>query len=263
MKILFFSATGNSLWVAKKLSGEILSIPKLERDMNYEIESDVIGIVCPIYGLGIPKLVAKYLCKVKIKADYIFAVLTYGKWAGDAAYTMQQLLARNGNNLDYAATLLMLDNFLPVFTMEEELAKLPEKDVAVHFAQIKQDITAHKIGIQRGKVDLPKDISQIMSTMKNQSVLESASNKNVSIIAADRYSVKDVCTGCGICEKLCPVGNIIVKDHPEWGSICEGCLSCVHNCPQSAIWVKGERGKARYRHSEITVAELIKANSTE
>lgn len=256
MKILFFTGTGNSLWVAKMLSGALLSIPKLERENKYEIDSDVIGIVCPIYAINLPHLVVQYLSKATLKADYVFAVLTYGKLAGDAAYSMQQILTKNGNRLDYAANLLMLDNALPFFTMEEQLAELPQKNVEGQFAQIKQEIAARRHGVPRGK-----SIFKIMSAT-NHSRITSIGSRNASFNADKNYSVTDGCNGCGLCEKLCPVGNIKITDRPEWGSSCEGCLSCVHNCPESAIRVKGERGSARYRHPEVTVAELIKANST-
>lgn len=256
MKILFFSATGNSLWVAKTLSDELLSIPKLARNKKYEIESDVIGIVCPIYTFGIPQLVAQYLSKVKIKADYVFAVLTYGKMAGDAAYALQQILAQNGNRLDYAANLLMVDSNLSFFAMEKELAILPKKDVDGHFAQIQEDIAARKHGIPRGNA-----IIRMMSAM-NRSKMESAGSQNTSSDANGVYSVTKACNNCGICEKVCPVGVITVEERPVWGPGCIGCQSCVHSCPQGAIHVKGERSKARYRHPDVTVAELIKANST-
>lgn len=36
MKILYFTATGNSLYVAKRLGGECYSIPKLMKEGQFE-----------------------------------------------------------------------------------------------------------------------------------------------------------------------------------------------------------------------------------
>lgn len=51
--ILYFTATGNSLYVARQLAGEageLLSIPQLVKAGRYELEADEIGIVYPVYG---------------------------------------------------------------------------------------------------------------------------------------------------------------------------------------------------------------------
>ena len=49
MTILYFSATGNCLSVAKRIGGELLSIPKLVKENRYEISDDVIGVIAPTY----------------------------------------------------------------------------------------------------------------------------------------------------------------------------------------------------------------------
>ncbi|MFT8343029.1 MAG: hypothetical protein ABF652_16605 [Clostridium beijerinckii] len=55
MKILYFTATGNSLYIAKSLGSDYYSIPKLIKEGKYDLEDEKIGIVFPIYGGGFLK----------------------------------------------------------------------------------------------------------------------------------------------------------------------------------------------------------------
>jgi ferredoxin len=73
-----------------------------------------------------------------------------------------------------------------------------------------------------------------------------------------KFSVTDKCTSCGTCVAICPVKNIeLVKKKPVWRHHCELCCACIHNCPVQAIQAGPRTEKwQRYRHPEITVAEL-------
>ena len=66
MKILYFTATGNSLYAARQIGGEQLSIPQLIKEGNYEVKDDAVGIVCPVYCGNIPKMVRRFLAKATI-----------------------------------------------------------------------------------------------------------------------------------------------------------------------------------------------------
>ncbi len=47
---------------------------------------------------------------------------------------------------------------------------------------------------------------------------------------------KDLCVGCGKCVKICPQGNIIMKDgKPRFGGSCVGCMGCAFGCPTDAV----------------------------
>ncbi|HEY5560934.1 MAG TPA: EFR1 family ferrodoxin [Clostridiaceae bacterium] len=92
MKILYFTSTGNSLYVAKEIGGELLSIPQLEKSKTYEIKDEVIGIIIPIYMGGVPGLVEDYLKKIKLEAGYVFTILTYGKMAMAGVYQLEKIL---------------------------------------------------------------------------------------------------------------------------------------------------------------------------
>ncbi len=77
--ILYFTGTGNSLYIARQLADEnteLLSIPQLMRSGKFDIEADEIGIVYPIYGHMPPNMVRRFIQKANLKADYKFAVLT-------------------------------------------------------------------------------------------------------------------------------------------------------------------------------------------
>ena len=75
MKIIYFTGTGNSLAVAKKIGGELIAIPQA-KEQTYK--DDVIGVVFPTYGCMLPGIVKRFLEGVKLEADYIFAIATYG-----------------------------------------------------------------------------------------------------------------------------------------------------------------------------------------
>ncbi len=45
---------------------------------------------------------------------------------------------------------------------------------------------------------------------------------------------RDVCTGCGLCLKNCPTGNITLQQVAVHGKNCSYCYSCVRYCPSGA-----------------------------
>ena len=59
--LFYFTATGNSLYVAKQLENDPISIPQELRKANRHYISDSIGIVCPLFEFEIPKLVKDFI----------------------------------------------------------------------------------------------------------------------------------------------------------------------------------------------------------
>ena len=84
-----------------------------------------------------------------------------------------------------------------------------------------------------------------------------ASSRALTIISKDKYYTdapiakvnEELCSGCGVCEKICPYGAIeltseIVGNETKRLSrvlegVCKGCGSCVSACPSGAIEQKG------------------------
>ena len=67
MTICYFSATGNSLYVARRIGGELLSIPQLMRQDEIRIEDDAIGVVCPCYNVEMPMMVRDFMRKAHLR----------------------------------------------------------------------------------------------------------------------------------------------------------------------------------------------------
>ena len=144
--IFYFTGTGNSLHIARQLAEEhteLLSIPQMVKRGKYDFEADEIGIVYPIYGHMPPYMVRQFIQKAKLKAGYKFAVLTYGARKCDAVEIWDGISRKAGNAFDYINTIVMVDNWLPSFDMDEQ--KRIDKKVEEQIAAIRADLSARKV----------------------------------------------------------------------------------------------------------------------
>ena len=96
MKICYFTATGNCLYVARKIGGTLLSIPQLMRQDSIEITDDAVGIVCPVYAVEMPMMVRDFIAKAKIHTDYFFLIYTYGMGYAEHLYMSNWLHGTRG-----------------------------------------------------------------------------------------------------------------------------------------------------------------------
>ncbi len=255
MTVLYFSSTGNCLMVAKSFGGVVKSIPQLIKNDEYLIEDDKVGIVLPTYSLGIPNFIKEYLSKVNIKATYIFGVITYGRFGGIAAEQLMRTLEINGNKLDYVEYLLMVDNFLPGFDMESEVRRNAVKLIDVKIEKIKSDINSERKFLSQEKLLIKKVGYVVNKFLYSSEKARLRTNRN------DRkFIINDNCNSCGTCAKVCPVSNISIDTTPQYHNKCEYCLGCIHICPVNAIHMKGQRSKARFRNSKITIKDIIDSN---
>ncbi len=54
MTVCYFTATGNCLYVARRIGGELKSIPHMMKSGEMDITDDAVGIVCPVYAGQMP-----------------------------------------------------------------------------------------------------------------------------------------------------------------------------------------------------------------
>ncbi|HOY67796.1 MAG TPA: EFR1 family ferrodoxin [Candidatus Ozemobacteraceae bacterium] len=252
MKILYFTSTGNCLWIAKELGGELLSIPRMIKENRYEFEDDAVGIVFPCYYLGTPRIVEEFLRKAKIRANYLFAVMSYGNMSAGGLYHFSRTARKYGMQFSYLNEILMIDNYLPVFDMNEQKAQAPGKNIKEHITNIVGDISARTSYIRKSGF-----LARLGSYLL-QFYYRYTHGK-----ADTKFLVNDQCNGCKICERVCPVNNIKVDQRPTFFHQCEECLACVHHCSQNAIRMTNEKSSERYINEHVTLREILHASGNQ
>lgn len=249
--IFYFTATGNSLHIAKKLDDEIVSIPHALKSDFLIYESETIGIVCPIYGHEMPKMVKSFITKATFKTDYFYVILTYGALHGGAAEIADKYIKSVGKKAQYIKSILMVDNFLPNFDMNSQCAM--DKKIPENLIKIKREIKNRKHQIEK---------AGFMNKMIHKSYVSMVKNQDETVWA--NFVIGDNCNGCKICEKVCPSNSISVIDGKSVHTLknCQACYACVHACPNKAIVFEKEKNpNARYRNENITLDEIISSNN--
>ena len=251
MTVFYFTGTGNCLYVAKTIGGQLYSIPQLMKNKQFDFEDDIIGLVFPVYGWSIPKIVNQFINNIKIKANYTFVIGTYGMIAGSCIYNFVKHLKTKNIEIDYADSIKMVDNYLPNFEMKNQIKTLGKKNVNEKLNILVNNINNRKNHIPYSGIG-ERFLTRIIKLMLSN-ILDGKSAQN--------YIVNENCNKCGICIKLCPTGNIDIKDKVVFNSFCEVCYACVQNCPQNSIHLKNEKSSVRFRNENITLNEIIQANN--
>lgn len=266
--ILYFTGTGNCLYIARQLAGdggECLSIPQLVKEGSYDVEADEIGLVYPVYGHMPPNMVRKFIKKAHLKADYLFAVLTYGNRKCSAVEIWDEISRSAGKPFDYISTIVMVDNWLPNFDMNEQL--LINKHIPENLERISADLTARR---KWHEPVTEEEREQHRGFLARSGV---DPDKGFLLRCEDSFTVTDSCIGCGACVSVCPRGNYaLTGTGVAMTGDCEFCFACIQNCPQKAIrfatdgpnplLALGERNPdARYRNEHVSLADIKRANS--
>ncbi|MCL2530262.1 MAG: EFR1 family ferrodoxin [Coriobacteriia bacterium] len=247
--IYYFSGTGNSLWTAlniKKALGDC-SVVLMKATPQRPKAVKSMGFVFPCYFSGVPHNVLdffKNLDAAEQDDTYYYAVVTYGLLLGSTLGQTHEALQERNIKLNYAAPLKSFANYVLAYNMSSKVA---EKT-----AQTKrelQEIIPHIINRDTESIGKPSAV--IMAY--NKAFSKDPSNKD------SKYLVNETCDGCGICIKVCPTQNVLLKeDRPHWLHHCVQCLACLQWCPKRAIdYGEKTRKRGRYTHPEITSRMFI------
>lgn len=228
--IYYFSGTGNSMRAAEVIAealgqAEIVSM-RVDPDEVSAEDAEVIGFVFPVYHWTMPAPAVRFVERLKINPGaYIFAVAMPSFIGGIACEKCAGLIEAKGGRLAYGNLVHCVANYCIVYPPFPS-PKLMVPRMERRLRQIAGDIAARK---ERA---YPK-ASWLVRARRDKVMTPYL---DVQKYADYPFTVSEGCVGCGLCTKVCPCGNIELREgRPEFLHHCAQCMACVVNCPKRAI----------------------------
>ncbi|MBQ0063690.1 MAG: EFR1 family ferrodoxin [Prevotella sp.] len=254
--IFYFSGAGNSRWAAETISvalGDTLCTigDKVLKGDTIDIkDGERIGIVCPVHGWMPPMIVRKFVSLLHAKGKhYCFCVMTAGDSIGEAMHILKNDMEMVGLTLDAAFTLIMPESYvcLPFFYTDKPLKEQCKIERATRdLIQYIEDIKKEKSVKHLKKGFFPIILTYVLGIPFNRMLITDKPFR----VDTER------CLHCGLCAKVCPVGNIVMRSDstPMWKrcGLCTNCMACYHHCPAHAInhWTTKNKGQYTFKNNK-------------
>ena len=251
--ILYFSATGNSLAVARQLAEQLSEqlMPLVEADGVDLTNEKRIGLVFPTYDFNLPPALPALLSRLNISPrSYVFTVITCGSMVGNCVWVLRRMLREKGIDLAYSHKVSVPDNSALAF------GRNPNKQLG-KFERVPARMALIISELQAESRTLHYNCFSLLSWLLGR---PSVTRGMIQCMGPKVNPAK--CTGCNTCVRVCPMENISLTDSKTaiTGNNCTVCLACVHACPQQAFTTNGlqTRKERQYRHPDIKLKDLIK-----
>jgi len=243
--ILYFSATGNSAYVANRIAQHIGDeavdlLKRLQEHDHTPMTSDRPWvIVAPTYAWQLPHIVRDWFLLTPLKGSReIYFLLTCGDSIAGAGRHAKALCEKKDMRYMGCAEIVMPENYIALFNA-------PDTQEAIRLVTAAQPAIDRAAALIAAGAPLsepsPKLTDGISSGIVNRLFYR-------FILSPKKFFVTDKCVGCGRCVQVCPMKNImLVKQKPMWNKKCTHCMACICTCPTAAIeYGKGTAKKVRY-----------------
>jgi len=233
--VLYFSATGNTEFIAKELAKRlddecINLLDHVKTNNHVPLYSKKPFIICaPVYVCEMPRFMSKYLKEQTFSGSKdVYFVFTSGGYCGISGILAKSMFKKKQMNYHGHAEITMPRNYVandsyPMLEKEAIEQRIQnacrQLDGIVSTIQSGGKLKARHVFLFETLITVP--FNPVWCKYK--------------LTAKDFYA-KDSCIGCGKCAKLCPLNNIkLVDKKPVWSDQCTHCMACIGNCPVEAI----------------------------
>lgn len=248
--LYYFSGTGNTLLVCKKMK-ETFEKKGVETKL-YAIEKEVpanvnlgscIGLAFPVAVFTTYPLVMKFIKGLpNSEGTKVFMVDTMGGLSLGIRSVIKSILKKKGYHPIASSQVVMPDNFWPTQEKDSQNPNIVNKGMS--------SVSSYAENILNGTAQwaqVPVFPNAVYALSQFLFTLPSFRKKTIKFNKAK-------CVKCGLCSKLCPVGNITMHEYPIFKGKCEVCVRCNSFCPTGALYRKKE-GEHVYR--AVKPEELI------
>lgn len=243
--ILYFSATGNSEYVAQRIGNEIGDeVVNLFEKIKTRDESAMESacpwvIVAPTYAWRIPRILEKWLKNADLKGSReIYFVMTCGGSIGNAGKYLRKFCAEKQLRYRGCFAVTMPENYIALF-------QTPGAEEAARIINAAESIIDNAADLIANGEDFPQPHISVGDKLSSGIVNDVFYPLFVS---AKKFYVTENCVGCGKCVKVCPLENVrLVNKKPVWDDHCTHCMACICRCPEEAVeYGKHSMGLPRY-----------------
>ncbi len=256
--IYCFSGTGNTLLAVREMAevlrerGAETRVLALERSDPSAVDlSRTLGLAFPVAAQSTYPFIWDFIERLPPgKGTGVFMVDTLHSFSGGIVGPLRKVMARKGYRPLGAKEIPMPNNFFPgKIDPEKNRAKTAAGlEEARRFAGALLDGSA-----SWGRVPV---LSGLLCRFARSRLITGYLRKRGEKFRVDETA----CVRCGLCARLCPVGNISPPtDLPVFAARCQLCMRCISFCPTGAIAVPGKNYEA-YRAVEAGDLQSLSGN---
>lgn len=254
--IYVFSGTGNTMLVAEEYAASlgpethIAAIDSSFMDLPSPDGYQLVGIGYPVHAFNAPEIVERFARELKPSVHQDLFIFHTG---GEGLHFNDTSSVRIRRILRKDFTILSERHYVMPYNMIFRHSDAMVKHMVTYMRKL-----------------VPLHVSSILAKRTEGMRLMPFSRIVSSVLRIEWLYAKlqgptmragNSCTGCGLCARRCPMGNItVVNGRPVFGRNCSLCVRCSFSCPVDAISIgllNGWRVNGPYEVDRIMADQTI------
>ena len=252
-RIYYFTGTGNSMRAARVIAErlgntEIVSMRADPKEYS-AMDCEIVGFIFPVYHWTMPEPAVSFVKKLEINPKaYVFTVAMPSFICGMACEKLAEILAEKGIRLNYGNIVNSVANYVIVYP------PFPSPRLRVPQTEKKLKKIAEDVYLKR-----ERDYPRASRFIKKRSEGFMTPYIELQKYADNPFTISEDCISCGLCSRVCPCHNIILKDgKPTYQHHCANCMACVVSCPKRAIGYEITGGDRKLLDASNSKTPLVK-----